>query len=252
MVVPVSKRPLIGIIAALHHEHGVAFYGLLPAYANAVARAGGLPLLIVPTIDEASLRATYERLDGVLMAGGADVDPALYGMPQNPSAFRVYGVDTARDSAESEVVKWAFRDDKPFLGICRGAQIANVALGGSLYRDIEREFPGGGGVKHDLWGVFPRDHYGHTITLNAESRLAEVLDGATTLPVNSLHHQALRDVAAPLRVVALAEDGVIEGVESATSRFFLAVQWHPEELTEKSEPMLGLFKAFVTAAGSAR
>ncbi|MBE2193208.1 MAG: gamma-glutamyl-gamma-aminobutyrate hydrolase family protein [Anaerolinea sp.] len=241
-------RPLIGIVAALHRENRLAFYGLLPAYTQAVAEAGGLPVMIVPNLDQASLRDLYDRLDGVLLAGGADIDPALYGMSSDAESFGVYGVDSTRDQVEVHLAQWAQQEDKPLLGICRGAQMINVALGGTLYRDIAKEYAHPKQIDHALWGKFPRDHYGHAVNINPESRLAAALAGETHAPVNSLHHQAIRDLAPLLRVSARSEDDLVEGVEIPDARFFLAVQWHPEELIERSTAMRNLFKAFVDSA----
>lgn len=240
-------RPLIGIIAASHFDNGVFFYGLLPAYSKSVAQAGGLPLMIAPDIGEEALRAVYERLDGVLLAGGGDIDPALYGMADG-NGLGIYGISRERDLAEINLVKWALADDKPTLGICRGCQIVNVALGGTLYRDIPKEYPAFTGVDHSLWGKKPRDFYAHAVTVAPTTRLAAALGSDGTMPVNSLHHQALRDIAPELRINATAEDGIVEGVEIPDARFFVAVQWHPEELTGRSAPMRHLFESFVAAA----
>jgi putative glutamine amidotransferase len=244
------SRPLIGIICGPHYEDGALFYGLLPTYARSVAAAGGLPVLIVPAVDEATLRETYQRMDAVLMAGGADVDPVHYGMEMTP---KVYGVDPWRDHAELSVIRWAAQDDKPLLGICRGCQMMNVALGGTLYRDIPSEYPDFTGVNHSLHGAVARKEPAHRVDIFANSRLAAALavpEGA--LAVNSMHHQAVRDVAPSLKVSALSEDGIVEAIELPEARFFIGVQWHPEELLqselESRAAMERLFRAFVEAA----
>lgn len=243
-------KPLIGIVCGPHFEcdNSNVFYGLYPAYSKSVEMAGGLPVMVMPTLPVESLRAIYERLDGVLMAGGGDIDPAAYGMSEDSL---VSEVDTARDSAEFQMTRWAVEDNKPLLGICRGCQVANVALGGTLYRDIKAEYPGYDGIRHDNWGKFPRNHRAHTVSVKSDSHLAAAL-GVPTVPVNSLHHQALRDVAPSLVVTASAPDGVIEAVELPDKRFFVAVQWHPEELTKESEQMRCLFESFVRESASPR
>jgi putative glutamine amidotransferase len=242
-------KPLIGVVAALHYEKGNPFYGLLPAYSKAVSEAGGLPVLIVPNLPEGALRDLYERLDGVLLAGGADISPSRYGMPTDDM---VYGVDESRDAAEIELAVWAKDEDKPLLGICRGFQMMNVALGGSLYRDIPREYQGQP-LDHSWWGKAPRHHIAHEVTVQAETRLAEALDDSLyrhggQIGVNSLHHQALRHIAPALRIAAVAPDGVVEGGELPDLRFYMGVQWHPEELIAHSAQMRNLFLSFVKAA----
>lgn len=244
------SRPLIGIVCGPHYEDGALFYGLMPSYARSVAEAGGLPVLIVPTVDEATLRETYERMDAVLMAGGADVDPVHYGMEMTA---QVYGVDPQRDHAELSMIRWAAQEDKPLFGICRGCQMMNVALGGTLYRDIPSEYPDFRGVNHSVRGAVARKQPAHQVDIFANSRLAAAMgvpDGR--LAVNSMHHQAVRDVAPALKVSALSEDGIVEAVELPQARFFIGVQWHPEELLqseiESRAAMERLFKAFVEAA----
>jgi putative glutamine amidotransferase len=206
--------------------------------------AGGLPVLVMPDVNAPALREIFERLDGVMLAGGGDVAPEHYGMADNGL---IADVDPARDVAEINLVKWAYAEDKPLLGICRGCQVANVALGGTLYRDIRAEYPGFNGIEHELEDGFPHDHYSHSVAVVSQSQLAGALGQSASYPVNSLHHQALRDIAAPLVVSATAEDGLVEGIEIPGARFFVAVQWHPEELTGRSQAMRRLFESFVEA-----
>src|SRR5258708_3916132 len=166
-------RPLIGVTCGVHERAtGELFYGVLSAYIDAVAMAGGLPLLIAPTLGEDILREIYERVDGVLLTGGGDVDPSLYRMADDGS---VNNIRPERDATEIEVTRWAVADDKPLFGICRGIQVANVALGGTLYRDIAKEYPGYNGVEHDLGGKFPRGHEAHAVEINPRTRLPEAL-----------------------------------------------------------------------------
>lgn len=241
------RKPFIGIVCGLYQNErseNTPYYAIPAAYTKAIAEAGGLPVLIAPNIGELAIREIYERLDGVLIAGGGDVDPACYGMTADNL---VHGVDPLRDRAEIDLTRWSAADDRPLLGICRGCQITNVALGGTLYRDIQTEYPGYNGLDHDLWGKVPRDYLAHSINIRPETHLASLL-GESVPQVNSLHHQALRDVAPPLSVSATADDGLIEGVEIPQARFFVGVQWHPEELTDHSEAMRRLFAAFVKAA----
>jgi len=242
-------RPLIGIVAGPYHNYyhnDELIYGTLPAYTASVAQAGGLPVLISPNVGAEALRATYDRLDGVLLSGGGDIDPSHYGLTPDET---VYGVSTDRDSFELEMVRWAYAENKPLFGICRGCQMMNVALGGTLYLDIPREYPAYTGINHSQWGpTTPRDKIAHQVSVQSGTRLAEALGSASGLDgvaVNSLHHQALRTIAPPLKVTANAEDGIVEGVEDPAKHFFLGVQWHPEELTPKDETMRALFRAFI-------
>lgn len=246
------KRPLVGIICGPHYDNGTLFYGLLPAYSRSVAAAGGLPVMITPNVDAETLYQTYARMDAVLMAGGADVDPTHYGMEMMPS---VYGIDPLRDNAELTMIRWAAQDNKPLLGICRGCQMMNVALGGTLYRDIPAEYPDFTGINHSLSGAVARKQAAHQVDIFGQSQLAAALAVEHgRIEVNSMHHQAVRDVAPGLKVAALSEDGIVEAIELPEARFFIGVQWHPEELLESEissrAAMERLFKAFVEAARS--
>ena len=253
-----TKRPLIGIpTQSLHSMHGVpaslpASYAMSERYIRTVAEAGGVPVMI-PLVadDEATTRAIYDALDGLLLPGGADLDPASYGEERRPLCDRS---DPARDQLELLLVRWAVEDRKPFLGVCRGLQILNVAAGGTLYQDVADELPGA--VKHDY---FPgqghaRDHLAHAVRLCAErSRLGEIV-GAPELAVNSLHHQGIGELGEGLLVTAVAPDGLIEAVERplAEDHFAIAVQWHPEALYAIDAPSRRLFLAFIEAAAAYR
>ncbi len=240
-------KPLIGITCGTRRDsNGAPYYGLLPAYVNSIAMAAGLPVLLAPTADVRLLHEIYARMDGILMTGGGDVDPAFYGMADDGL---IRSVDADRDTAEVNIALWAADDNKPLLGICRGCQVLNVALGGTLYRDIEKEYPGYNGIDHDLWGKFPRGHLAHAVNVEPGTRLAAAV-GEESVLVNTMHHQALRDVAPRLSVSAHALDGLIEGVEIPDARFFVGVQWHPEELVEYSKPMRRLFQTFIESTRS--
>ena len=212
---------------------------LLHNIVRGVERAGGLPALIPPALDPATAQSLYQRLDGLLLAGGGDVDPALYGADGHPA---VDGVDSARDWIEVALARQAVRESRPLFGICRGAQILNVALGGTLYRAIE-EHPGA--QRHTYFPGLPYDYLAHPVQVQEDSTLARIV-GQPVLMVNSLHHQACNLVAPGLRVVAAAPDGMVEAVEIVDHPFGLAVQWHPEGLPD-DPAMQGLFQAFVRA-----
>jgi putative glutamine amidotransferase len=196
-------------------------------------------VLVPPGLAEGTLRGLLPRLDGLLLSGGGDLDPARYGAPPHPLAA---GLDAARDATELALTRWAVAEGRPLFGICRGAQVLNVALGGTLYGDVG-EHPGA------LQHTYPSEAAAlrpHPVQVAEGSRLAEVL-GLPVLAVNSLHHQAVRAVAPGLRVAARAPDGLVEAVELPGHPFALAVQWHPESLPEAPE-MQRLFAALVAAA----
>src|SRR5919202_6937290 len=239
------KPPLIGIPCGPSPAHGLSPAGFRQnaAYVRSVAEAGGLPVLLPLLDDDDLLRALYERLDGLLLPGGGDIDPMLYGETVRPECG-VEGVDPLRDHMELALARWALAEERPILGICRGQQTLNVAAGGTLYQDIGHQVRGA--WRHQYIGE--RDDLVHPIAVASNSRMARVL-GGTELRVNSIHHQAVAPLAPGLRDVAHAPDGVIEGLEHEGHLLALAVQFHPQELTPGHEPSARLFEAFVAACG---
>lgn len=234
-------RPVIGItISQSKNADDLPSVMVLQAYVYAVLQAGGAPVLLPPMLAEEGWESVYARLDGILFSGGADLAPDLFNGQPHP---RVYGVDPLRDSVELSLFRAAMRDGKPLLGICRGIQLINVALGGGLYTHLADQFPGA--LNHDYPGHL-RTVLVHEVRLEAGTRLADIC-GKSLLNVNSLHHQGLKEVAAGLRVAASAPDGLVEAVELSDHPFALAVQWHPEWLTDQ-QPTRNLFEAFVQAA----
>jgi putative glutamine amidotransferase len=234
-------RPLIGVPCAGNLRSRYRRYCVGKRYCHALEMAGGAPVLL-PLLDDGTLLDIYQRLDGLLLVGGGDVDPRSFGEVRQA---RLSGVDRPRDRAELCLTRRAIRDDLPLLAICRGLQVLNVALGGTLYQDIPRDLPDA--LEHNLRFGHPRNYLGHEVLITPGSGLAEVL-GAERLDVNSLHHQAAKDVAPNLRIAACAPDGVVEGLEAPQNTFVVGVQWHPEELTEDDARMQRLFEAFVSQA----
>jgi len=236
-------RPLIGITTHRRDsdEGKKDLFALMAAYVDSVRNNGGLPVLLPLGLSEPELRDLFERLDGFVLSGGGDIDPDLLGAPMHET---VYGIDGDRDRVEYALVRWAVREEKPFLGICRGAQVMNAALGGSLFIDIASE--AAGAAKHNFFPGYPRSLIAHPVAVSEETRLAKIL-GSPFVQVNSLHHQAVKTPAPGLEVVARAPDGIIEGLEAPGHRFALGVQWHPEWLQDRPE-MRGLFRALVKAA----
>jgi putative glutamine amidotransferase len=215
-------------------------------YVRALTAEGGIPW-VVPLIqsDEATLRCIYERLDGLFLMGGVDVDPVHYGESRLPLCGQT---DPARDWTELSLVRWCMTDHKPVLGACRGVQVINVAAGGTLYQDIATQCPRA--MKHDYFptaNAYTRDLLVHDIQAQPDSKLAGLL-GTDSVPVNSMHHQGIKELAPGLVPSAVAPDGIIEGIEGTNGHFLIGVQWHPEELAEKQAPQRRLFAAFIEAA----
>ncbi|MBF6589870.1 MAG: gamma-glutamyl-gamma-aminobutyrate hydrolase family protein [Ktedonobacterales bacterium] len=235
-------RPVIGIpcYEARRADNQRPLYGNNISYVRAVERAGGLPLLIPPLQDADALVGLADRLDGLLLSGGGDLAPAHYGESPRPEC----GVpEVERDVTELALARHALLAKLPVLGICRGHQVLNVALGGTLYQDISTALPEA--RRHDCHDR-ARDYRAHSIEIEPGSRLAAML-GTRQHAVNSLHHQALHRLGEGVRVLARAEDGIIEAIEVRGHPFALAVQFHPEELAPADEPSQRLFSAFVRA-----
>jgi putative glutamine amidotransferase len=239
-----NQPPIVGISCSTirtNEAYNPIRYGQNRTYVRGVARAGAAPLLIPDLEDKAQLRAIYDHVDGLLLAGGEDIHPERYGEPIHEKCGRI---TLERDENELTLTQWAMDEGKPVLAICRGIQVLNVALGGSLYQDILAQIPGA--EKHDWYPDPPRDYLAHTVTVTPGSRVASIL-GTTEVPVNSLHHQSLKEIAPGLTVVGHAPDGVIEAVEAGDHPFAIGVQWHPEELATNDAASQRLFDSLVQA-----
>ncbi|MBR6028626.1 MAG: gamma-glutamyl-gamma-aminobutyrate hydrolase family protein [Clostridia bacterium] len=233
-------RPLIGVLPGydpVRHR-----YSIHQGCMDGVSAVGGLPALLPVTADEGLLAAYISRFDGFLFSGGGDIDPAYFGEKPIPGLGEV---NVERDACEIPLARLlAGRKDKPVLAICRGCQVLNVALGGSLYQDLPSQMPGA--LRHRQ--AEEEDQPSHSVAIRTESLLFRVT-GQAELRVNSLHHQAVKTPGAGMTVSALAPDGVAEAVELAGHPFYLGVQWHPERMWEHDPPSLALFRALVRAAG---
>ena len=208
------------------------------AYVRALESAGIVPLIVPPLSSEGAAREILARVDGVVLTGGEDVEPSRYGQERLEQCG---ASNSGRDATEISLVRAAHELRRPLLAICRGPQLLNVALGGTLYQDIPSQVEGA--LDHNA-----RDERAsrvHPVAVEPGSRIAEAVQ-ATSLSVNSLHHQSVRDVAPPLRVTAVAPDGVVEGIESVDDDWWvIGVQWHPEEMTDSPEQWdRGIFRAF--------
>ena len=235
-------KPLIGITTSHRsRSHQRMDSNLLGEYTEAVARAGGLPVLIPNEFSLSELPALLDRLNGVLLSGGGDIDPAIYGVRDKGLSMNI---SSLRDALEKALVEQAVERDLPLLGICRGQQMLNTALGGTLYTDIASQF--NTRIVHAQPDSKLPGYLAHEVEVLPGTGLAGIL-GTDEIRVNSRHHQAIRDLAPGLRVTAHAKDGLIEGVELTGKKFCMSVQWHPEALLDM-EGHFRIFSAFITAA----
>jgi putative glutamine amidotransferase len=238
----VASDLIVAVTATIKDEQDVRRLRLNAAYTSALGNAGLIPLVVPPLTGESDAAEILERVDGLVLTGGEDIDPSWYGAP--PHA-KLGEVQKERDATEIAIVRAARERGLPTLAICRGIQLVNVAFGGTLVQDIPSERPNS--LPHNPAG--PRDRRTHSVDIIPDSALARAI-GAEKIEVNSFHHQCPDRIAPGLRVTATAPDGIVEGLESDDAGWWmLAVQWHPEELDRTSEPWdRGLFSAFASAS----
>jgi putative glutamine amidotransferase len=234
--------PRIAVSGVVRSWGGADRTGINAAYVRSVVAAGGVPLVVSPLVEPSLAARALDGMDGLLLSGGEDMHPAWYGQEPSP---RLSPPSRERDLSELALFGVARQRGMPILGICRGIQLINVAMGGTLFQDLPSERPGS--VGHDAGGA--RDARTHVVHLAPGSRAAQVL-GATELSVNSFHHQAVARLADGLIASGWTEDGVVEAVESPPDApWLLAVQWHPEEMhADGAAPERGLFRALIEAA----
>ena len=248
-----TKAPLILVspnIEKKGDEFGDISISLAETYQKALMRAGGMPLAMPATVSPKLIAECVSRCDGVLLTGGEDVQPSLYGNGLPPRLRRTVTVTAdggERDLRELLLVDEAFRQRKPLLAICRGHQVVNVALGGTLVVDIPSQLPAA--LNHRR--MDKRSQIVHDVRLTDQSLLAKIT-GRQTLGVNSTHHQAVARVASPLQITAWSTDGVIEGLElkpeaASSLPFLLTVQFHPERLVDRYAEHQAIFRAFTGA-----
>jgi putative glutamine amidotransferase len=238
-----DQPPIIGLTVGSQGgpaRDGQTYVRLRLTYIRAVEQCGGVPLL-VPPMGDASLRRVLDTVDGLLLPGGVDVDPAHYGERPHPTVE----IDSILDDLELAATIGAVERELPTLGICRGQQVLNVALGGSLIQDLPSS-----GKSHAQSGS-QRDRRAHGFELEAGCRLAGIF-GERSFEVNSHHHQAIARLAPGLRAVAWSDDGVIEAVEGIDHPWLMAVQYHPEDMVAGHEPSRRLISAFVAACAERR
>ncbi len=233
------KKPLIGITPAYNTTK--MQYDLPPAYTNAIIKAGGIPVILPYTSDADIMQQIADTCDGFLYSGGHDVAPWVYG------ADPWYGLDILaplRDMTEVALFKPAFASGKPMFGVCRGMQMLNCCLGGTLYQDLPTDYIKPQEIQHvqKEIPVIPT----HPVDIVADSSLAKMA-GALTINVNSFHHQAVKDLGKGLVVTATAADGMIEAAYLPGHKYFCLVQWHPEELYPQCKTSQNLFASFIKA-----
>lgn len=207
-------------------------------YAKPLVGIGALPMVLPYTEKLPVVQEMIRAINGLMLTGGADIDPTLFGEQPEPGLQKV---DPKRDRFEMMLIQEALKEDLPILAICRGNQMLNVAAGGTLQQDL---FSRDNVLQHHQNA--PRDHESHFVKVYDQTKLLEIV-GSEQLKVNSFHHQAVKDPAPGFRISAVASDGVTEAIESDNHRFVIGVQWHPGDLAEKDAHAEKLFRAFVNA-----
>ncbi|HET6681601.1 MAG TPA: gamma-glutamyl-gamma-aminobutyrate hydrolase family protein [Gemmatimonadaceae bacterium] len=234
------NAPIVAVSAAVRETDGVRRIRLNQAYVHALETVGIVPLLVPPLADNADVPSLLERVDGLVLTGGEDIDPARYHAEPHPTVEYMSG---ARDATELALAEAARALRLPTLAICRGMQVINVAFGGTLVQDIPSSIAGA--LRHQQPGA--RTDRTHDITVDGDSRLADIL-GTQRTAVNSLHHQAVDRPGDGLRISARAPDGVIEAIECTDDGWWMqGIQWHPEELIDDGGGERGMYESFALA-----
>lgn len=243
-----AARPLIGVPTGREKSQrffGLPLYIMNQTYVRTLEMLGALPVMIPLQMSDATLYGIFQRLDGLLLPGGEDIDPSYYGTERHP---QLGPTDRERDRTELLLTRWALDVGMPVLGVCRGVQVLNVACGGTLFQDLTDQRPDL--QKHDYFPPnFERFRISHGLEIAAESLLARAL--GEVHEVNSMHHQGIDRVGDGLKPVALAEDGLVEALEAPGLPYVVGVQWHPEELATTDQHSGTLFHDFVLAAAGA-
>lgn len=237
-------QPIIGVTTAM--EINEEWYFVSPDNIEAIVRSEGLPIMLPYLTDYVQINDLANKLDGLYLTGGGDIDPILFG--EQPHQ-QLGDVMPARDHFELVLIRRMIELGKPILAVCRGVQILNIALGGDMYQDIyaqiDREL-----IQHQQQA--PKYHPSHHVTV-AKGSLLHQLTGKERLRVNSRHHQANRKIASSLKICAKAEDGMIEAIEGVGGTFILGLQWHPENMAKKNDPAsLAIYRGFIQACKERR
>lgn len=230
-------RPIIGITTFITEDKLI----LPDNYITAVSESGGTPIILPKVTDDAQVRGQLDQIDGLLLTGGDDINPALF--REDPHQ-KLGIIEPGRDEYETKLVKSCLENNLPVLAVCRGAQILNITEGGTMYQDIYDQIEGYV-MQHQQKAS--RDFLSHSITIKEDSLLHSIL-GETSVRTNTFHHQANRDIPDHFQITAYSNDGVIEAIESTSHDFVLGIQWHPEGSFPSDEYSKKLFTAFVRAS----
>lgn len=233
------KKPLIGITPSCEEKSGAV--SLRSNYVDSIRRAGGLPVILPLSLTEEEAEQLADTLDGVLFTGGPDLHPFLFGEETHPACGEISAL---RDKMEPDFFHRMYRRRKPILGICRGVQLINVALGGNIYQDLSAQFHNAPPLAHRQ--PFHYTNPCHMVEVVAGTKFSQIA-GAPVIEVNSMHHQAIKDTAPSLTVCGRSSDGLTEAVEMDGYPYLLGVQWHPEYLYEQCDHAKRLFESFTAA-----
>lgn len=234
------QKPLIGVLA-LYDSNKKSIW-MYPGYTEGITTAGGIPVILSWMNGEADVEEIADRLDGFVFSGGQDVDPELYGEPVLKYSNEIF---SPRDTFEKKLINAVIARNKPIFGVCRGLQLINVVMGGSLYQDINKQM-----VRDVQMLHFQQTNFEcpvHDITIQKNTQLYDIV-GVEKMRVNSMHHQGIAVLSSRLLATAHSDDGLVEAIEIPEISFGLAVQWHPEFLWRDDEKTLNIFKAFVEAS----
>ncbi|WP_040984830.1 gamma-glutamyl-gamma-aminobutyrate hydrolase family protein [Oceanobacillus jeddahense] len=232
-------KPVIGLTASM--EVAGMEYKMNLRNVRAIEQAGGIPVILPYYDDYQEIAALLDKLDGLYLPGGYDIDPSLFQEEPHPHLGKII---PERDRLEKEVISYFLEKDKPILGVCRGCQILNVVTGGTMYQDLDSQYPDQL-IQHTQKAAF--HHRSHSIKITPSTLLGKLVQ-TEKMMVNSYHHQANRSLAENFMVSATAEDGVMEAFESKIHRFVLGVQWHPEGLINLSDdPSRNIYQGFIQA-----
>ena len=234
-------KPIIGIAISNRVKSKKIYSVINNDYIKAVQKAGGIPILIPFSSNIENIKEYIDKIQGIIFTGGEDISPLVYN--EDPLK-EVECIIEERDRFELELFKEVYEKQIPILGICRGLQLINIALGGNLYQDINFQIPNSYGhapkntSRHNLY---------HSVKIEKDSKLFDIFK-TEDLKVNSFHHQSIKKLGTDLKITALSNDGIIEAVESTNEKFLVAVQWHPENLVERHTEFLSFFEALICKA----
>jgi len=236
-----GKRPVIGLSGYHNEEKKITQMG--DCYADTLLRAGALPVLLPRTTDEATVCALLDSIDGLLLAGGGDVLPSRFGEETHPACGKP---DEVRDEFELLLLKHAFARRMPVFGICRGVQMIAVALGATLFQDIESQL---GLPRVNHYQEIPYDDAVHVVRFK-EGGLLERITGTSVMPTNSMHHQSIKEANERIRIEGITMDGIVEAISAADNDAVFGVQFHPEHFAHYSDFAFRLFEYFVEKAAA--